>query len=160
MDNGEIMKNKLLITLLGLLCFEAKIIQAKGIPSPVLGERLIEAIKYEHNPQEAQRLIAGGADLNTRDNAGKTPLHLAVLSQDEATMQALIKAGANINAQDSSLNTPLHEAVLMDNVAAIKALIKAGAHKKAKNNANMTPLELAQQFNVPEVLQALGQNKQ
>jgi hypothetical protein len=55
-------------------------------------------------------LIALRADVNSQDNKGMTPLHMAVAKNSNSnskTVQALIDAGADVNSQDKKGMTPL-----------------------------------------------------
>ncbi len=147
------MKTKIIIGLIGFICLQTDMLQARGRTPAELGQELIEAIR-EGESEKAQKLIAARADLTAKDKSGKTALHRAILAGDNASALALIKAGANVNAPDNGNNTPLHEAVLTDNAALVKALIKAGANAQAKNRSNFTPEELAHEYEHPDVVNA------
>lgn len=74
--------------------------------------------------------INNGADVNTRNENGDTPLTLAAeLNTDHKVLEVLLKAGANVEARNEENSTPLH---LSANVNAspevTKALLKAGAN--------------------------------
>lgn len=153
MKEKSIMKNKLIIGLIGLFCLQVDLLQATGRTPAELGQDLIEAIRANES-EKVQKLITGGADLTVKDSSGKTALHRAILDGDTRATLALIKAGANVNAQDNSNNTPLHEAVLTDNARIVKALIGAGAKIDIKSKSNLTPLEMAQEYENPAVLKA------
>ncbi|MCY2927562.1 MAG: ankyrin repeat domain-containing protein, partial [Planctomycetota bacterium] len=49
------------------------------------------------NPEIAQALIEGGADVDARDAEGRSPLHVAI-GLSAPYVQALLKKGANVNA--------------------------------------------------------------
>ncbi|MGI9338458.1 MAG: ankyrin repeat domain-containing protein [Gammaproteobacteria bacterium] len=89
---------------------------------------------------EVNRLINGGADVNTKDNGGKTPLHGAAREGITETALALIKVGADVNAKDNGGETPLHGAAERGTTEIALALIKAGADVNAKDNDGNTPL--------------------
>ncbi len=50
------------------------------------------------SPEAAVALIRNSTNVNVRDMAGRTPLHVAVFRGDVATAQALLEKGADINA--------------------------------------------------------------
>ena len=55
--------------------------------------------------------IDSGADVNSRDNLGRTRLHCAVSeNEDPAITQGLLDAGADVNATDDDRFTPLDRA--------------------------------------------------
>lgn len=68
-------------------------------------------------------LIAAGADVNSRDDSGRTPIFYACYHGPEA-VRALIQAGTNVNAQDHFGQTALLSCY---DRAARRALIEAGA---------------------------------
>ena len=61
-------------------------------------------------------LLAVGADVHARDDAGKTPLHWAATLATLDHMTLLLTKGADANAVDSTRTTPLH-CLLGDGIA-------------------------------------------
>jgi ankyrin repeat protein len=56
----------------------------------------------------AELLLAKGADVNTKDKYGSTPLHHAVSKGYKDLAKLLIASGADVNARASSgVTTPL-----------------------------------------------------
>ena len=53
--------------------------------------------------------IDASADVNAKDNLGKTPLREAVWQVDPEVVRLLIETGADINVKDIDDDTPLHE---------------------------------------------------
>ncbi len=75
-------------------------------------------------------LATSGADLNQRmdrTNHRRTPLHLAVVKKQVASLSALIGLGADLNAQDAVGLTPLDQAALSADDAMVGLLLDAGA---------------------------------
>lgn len=75
---------------------------------------------------DVSRLIAAGADLDSRDPQGQTPLLLAVAGNHVAIAKALLAAGADLNAQAANRDTPW---------------LLAGASGRAEIIAAMLPLK-------------------
>ena len=71
-----------------------------------LNELLFEGIKNT-NLFKVRMALDLGADVETRDKLGVTPLMLALFSSSVEIFELLICAGANINARDSYGNNLL-----------------------------------------------------
>ena len=66
--------------------------------------------------------IDSGADVNARDNLGRTPLHWAVSeNENPAITQALLDGGADVNATDDDGFTPLDRATDPAIIAVLRA---------------------------------------
>ena len=55
-------------------------------------------------------LIASGADINTKNSEGKTPLNCACYNDKFNIVKILIENGADINTKNSESKTPLNYA--------------------------------------------------
>lgn len=113
----------------------------------------------EANTSAAQFLLSRHADVNTRDQWGRTPLFAAIyeepLVMDRMPMVTfLLENGADVNARDNSGDTPLHMAAMGETEVA-KVLLEHGAEVNAANHAGETPLHKAVQYPEYKVVQAL-----
>jgi ankyrin repeat protein len=90
-------------------------------------------------------LIKNGADINSRDRIGATPLDRAVQNGFVTTASILIKSGANIEARDNSGFTALMFSVMADsnNEEVVKLLLDSGAKVNVTDDSNNTPLHWA-----------------
>ena len=76
--------------------------------------------------------IQQGADVNTHDANGVTPLHKTCVNNHFAIAQLLIENGADIEAKATSIEaTPLHVACAANSVDIITLLLKKGANVNA-----------------------------
>ncbi len=111
-----------------------------------LNSLLMIAVKWNRGTQNkmCQLLIDHGADLNTRDEEGNTPLHLcfADFSDDNYLAEILLQAGADPNAVNQAGQTPLHTSNKAVR-SAVRSLIAYGADITKKDKSGQTPLILA-----------------
>ncbi|KAF2023873.1 ankyrin [Setomelanomma holmii] len=87
-----------------------------------------------------------GADVNSRDYTGRTPLHLAVTSSTPEIVQCLIEAGARIVARVFDGKTALHLAAMRGEAVMVKALLaksEANEEKEADKQDTKRKAQLA-----------------
>ncbi len=86
---------------------------------------------------------------------GTTPLHLAVRSNDIATVQKLLKSGTNPSAANRYGITPLSLAAENGNAEIASILLKAGADAKAVTSGGQTLLMTAARSGNAEIVKML-----
>jgi ankyrin repeat protein len=89
----------------------------------------------------AEILIARGADVNTKDWKGRTPLQMAVQNGKIEVANLLIAHGANVNAKNGG--GLLCIAALKGDIKMANLLILKGADVNAKNKNGLTPVSRA-----------------
>ncbi|MBP0018412.1 MAG: ankyrin repeat domain-containing protein [Cyanobacteria bacterium SBLK] len=93
-------------------------------------------IAVQHQiPETTQLLLEQGADINARDNLGRTPLHSAIYKPD---VRNSFYYGMQNIPREPSLNT-------------IALLLQNGADVNARDLKNMTPLDYALQVDAKKV---------
>ena len=84
-------------------------------------------------------LIAQGADVNVKDEYGRTPLYYHAQVNNVEKVALLLEKGADIESKAAYDETPLFGAGYHPEVTAL--LIAKGANIKAKDNMNHNPME-------------------
>ncbi len=108
------------------------------------------------NTYIADMLIAAGADMESGNSKGETPLHIASsLKGNSYVFQKLISAGADINALDNEKEIPMHKAAYWGNYNAALRLLENGSKLNVKNIDGMTPLHLCVFFCQTHVMRLL-----
>lgn len=87
-------------------------------------------------------LISAGANVDEKNNAGKTALMIAIDKRNSHCMDALIEA-SNLNITDNSGNTALMIASSLNNYDLIKKLLSGQPDVDHKNDKGKTALMLA-----------------
>ena len=88
-------------------------------------------------------LVAHGAALEARDEAGLTALHHAASAGNLPALKALLKAKADPRAADKAGGTPLHWAAARGRADAATALLAAHAPLDLADAEGQTPLHMA-----------------
>ncbi|KAH6619681.1 hypothetical protein B0J18DRAFT_251413 [Chaetomium sp. MPI-SDFR-AT-0129] len=95
--------------------------------------RLCQAIVDEDLEHVTDWLVQEGADPNTRDYTGRTPLHLAAMSSTPAIVRALVDAGARLIARLADGRTALHLAAARGDAEIVKILLDKSAANEAEH---------------------------
>lgn len=88
-------------------------------------------------------LINRGLDINSRDRAGRTALHIAVEMSNEGLLQLLLEHGADLDAQDDLYETALLKAAKRGYASIGLKLLSGGADPNTKDSISWTPLSWA-----------------
>ena len=94
------------------------------------------ALEDDKNSQIPLHLIQAGANVNTEDVNGNTPLHYAVEIKSIEIVKAIIKAGADLEAENNTRSTPLMIAIAGDDLKMIQLLMGSGALVKVSGSKN------------------------
>lgn len=85
-------------------------------------------------------LIEKGSNVNTKNRAQKTPLHIACGGQYVDIVRLLIKNKANVNTRCNYGTSPLIAAVSVGNFEIVKILINSGAEINSQDNGGESAL--------------------
>lgn len=127
------------------------------------GARNLLSVAADNNDTKMCRLLLeAGADPNSPDHDGKTPLHYAAHNSAQNMLEMLIDAGAYANAQDMDGNTPLHVVAPKGRISGYStdpelgtgyALMQRGANPNIANNEGKTARDVASDDFISQVLE-------
>lgn len=101
------------------------------------------------------KLIDTGANVNSMQSDGMTPLHWAVYHQNVPLVQQLIDLQCDVNTKTRYEITPLLLACTLDVPNIVQLLLEAGADSNAIQPGGITPLLLAARTGVVEAVDQL-----
>lgn len=103
-----------------------------------IGDTILQNIAYRKNGREfIEFLLNHGANVNSRNEYGLTPIFIAALEAKPEIVSLLIDRGADVNAKSKYGFAPLH--MVLDTESE-KILIDSGADVNARGLSGETPL--------------------
>jgi len=110
-------------------------------------------------------MLGEGAEVDTQDDQGRTPLHYAAECGYPEVVRTLLSRGADVNARDNQGQTPLllcrnrvfdtSRIAEVNHLDTAKLLVTHGADVNAKDNGGDTALTLALKDDDPNLAQVL-----
>lgn len=128
------------LELVKLLAFSALDLNARDKHT---GMTALEQAAEDGNLEIARTLLLAGADVNVKNESGRTVLMYLRASATAELVRELIAGGAKVNDRDESGGTALMNAAELSNVETVKALIEGGAKIDLKDTDGKTALMFA-----------------
>jgi ankyrin repeat protein len=142
---------------------KVKRIQAGGLLTQnnpnVSKDELLRIAAGNGRMTDIAQLLNMGADINSRDQSGRTALLEAVAGGRLEAARFLLQKGAHTGMFDNDGDNALLLAVEKKNTDLVKALLAAGADIDAANKHGLTPLMLAVKNNDTPLVKFLIDNK-
>ncbi|CAI7620936.1 unnamed protein product [Penicillium pancosmium] len=141
-----------------LLAFETAIYPPFEVNVPVpqrkSGSPLLWAV-YHTLTGTLKLLIDRGAEIESRDGFGETPLAIASRLGHEGMVRLLLEKGAQVDKKTFTDLTPLIIAAWMGHLGVVQALLDHGAKVERKGHLGLTALTAANRGGHEEVVQLL-----
>jgi hypothetical protein len=123
----------------------------------VLNYELLRAAT-EGNVEEAQSLITKGADINTQNTLGWTPLHSAIWNNKVNIVEMLVENKADINKENNKGETPLYFAAEKGNKRIVELLVNSGADVNVVSDEGKNALTIAREMRKNSIAEFLIKN--
>jgi hypothetical protein len=120
----------------------------------LINKQLIKASE-KGDIKKVTLLLENGADVNTKDNDGWTPLMHAAEKGHKEVVELLIEKGADVNTKDNDGWTPLMYASKNNDLEIIRLLLEKGANVNLTDKYGQTALILASANGHKEVVELL-----
>jgi len=105
--------------------------------------------------ENVSQLLYYGANVRHISNQGLTPLLMAAIYGNSATVTALLDAGSELEFRSIRGSTALSRASEGGTLSVLETILAAGADVHAKNNYGYTPLLIAVRYNTAKHVIAL-----
>jgi len=105
--------------------------------------RTLHDVAWQGRVEAIGALVDAGADVEARNEDGRTPLHLAARQGHSEVIRALADVGADVDAAAGKGARPLHLAAWQGHPEAVRALLDAGADAGAQTADGRLPADVA-----------------
>ena len=159
-DGGHYMK-PILAALAGEYFEIADLLRHNGSDPHVrgyYGKSPLGSAVYHDNLEVVQKLIEYDSDINSTDDSGCTPLHLASLGfyfKDGTALRLLLEHNADLNVRTTDGRTPLYVASEWGTLEVARLLLKHGADLEVKDERGKTALQIAAENGHEKVVELL-----
>ncbi len=102
--------------------------QVEPSSSDIESYRGLHLAAHEGDAIAIQKLAREGADLEGKDRAGRTPLHVAVFASKQDAVRALVDAGADLNALENSAYDVVTIAAVADDLDMLDLCLRLGTN--------------------------------
>ena len=124
-----------------LIVVAASLVLLAAGPSPAA--EIHQAVQAGDLAKVKALLDRDPAQVNVRDEGGRTPLHLAARGTSAAVLALLVERGADVNALDGNGIAPLHSLASRGNADGVRLLLDRGADINVRAPNQWTPLHHA-----------------
>lgn len=114
----------------------------------IMGMPLIHCAVFYRHLESIHYLVAMGANLNTQDNSGNTPLHLAVNQLNIEMVQYLLECQASPDIPNALGQTPLHLAVKKNSQPLVSQFLQFHASVNLTDKEGQTPIFYAMNLEI------------
>ena len=108
-------------------------------------------LAHEGHTAVAEKLLTHGAQVDSRQWNGTTPLMIACYNNHTSVVKLLTAKGAQVNSADDDGDTPLHYAVLANSPEIVKLLLALHLNV-LPNNKGQYPLDIAKEKHYAELV--------
>ena len=102
------------------------------MPRTAFGKMPLHLAAQYGDKNVAALLLAGNADVNAKDNSGRTSLHWAVFNGCKDVAALLLASKTEVNARSNDGMTPLHDAAIGGNTNEVELLLANKAEVNAR----------------------------
>jgi len=117
------------------------------VSSALMGQNIYDGLLFkaltEEKYNDASYWLEKGANINQLDTAGISPLHFAVINNNNKLSEWLLQHGAYINVTDKNGSTPLMYSAYYGNLRICYLLFTNGANLSIKDYKNKTASDYA-----------------
>jgi len=141
----------------------AELLHYNGANLDVQGQCMrfpLHSAAYYGDLEVVQKLIEFGADIDSEDEDGRTPLYQlseGVHLKDPTVVRLLLDRGVDVNARANDGSTALHRAAVWGAIKVARMLLEHGANFEAKDDDDRTPLHYAKERQHSDVTKLLSE---